>query len=64
MLILFLALCTNHRLEDNSMMRSSSLLALSIALFPSHAFSQGYTNESEVHLYGQSPPVYPSRMCL
>lgn len=22
---------------------------------------QGYTNKSEVPLYGQSPPVYPSR---
>ncbi|KAF2125849.1 glycoside hydrolase family 3 protein [Dothidotthia symphoricarpi CBS 119687] len=42
------------------MMKSSSLLTLCVALFPSLAFSQGYTNESEVHLYGLSPPVYPS----
>jgi beta-glucosidase len=42
-------------------MKYFDALALSLALFPNVAFSQGYTNESEVHLYGLSPPVYPSR---
>ncbi|KAJ4992147.1 glycosyl hydrolase family 3 N terminal domain-containing protein [Stagonosporopsis vannaccii] len=41
-------------------MKSSHLIALSIALFSGSGLSQGYTNESEVPLYGQSPPVYPS----
>ncbi|KAH6638223.1 beta-glucosidase-like protein [Boeremia exigua] len=41
-------------------MKSSHLLALSIALFSRSSLSQGYTNESEVPLYGQSPPIYPS----
>ncbi|KAF1920656.1 beta-glucosidase-like protein [Ampelomyces quisqualis] len=30
------------------------------ALLPTLAVTQGYTNESEVPLYGLSPPVYPS----
>ena len=42
-------------------MRSCNLLALGIALFTDPSFAQGYTNESEVPLYGQSPPVYPTR---
>jgi beta-glucosidase len=42
-------------------MKYFDALALSLALFPNVAFSQGYTNESEVSLYGLSPPVYPSR---
>jgi beta-glucosidase len=42
-------------------MKYFDALALSLALFPNVAFSQGYTNESEVPLYGLSPPVYPSR---
>ena len=42
-------------------MKSSSILALSVALFSGPSLSQGYTNQSEVPLYGQSPPVYPSR---
>jgi beta-glucosidase len=42
-------------------MKSCDLVALSIVLFSGPAFAQGYTNESEVSLYGQSPPVYPSR---
>lgn len=42
-------------------MRYSSALAVSVALLPNPVISQGYTNKSEVPLYGQSPPVYPSR---
>lgn len=42
-------------------MRYSSALAVSVALLPNPVVSQGYTNQSEVPLYGQSPPVYPSR---
>jgi hypothetical protein len=42
-------------------MRYSGVLAVSIALLPSLSLSQGYTNESEVPLYGLSPPVYPTR---
>ncbi|KAJ4363719.1 hypothetical protein N0V95_001035 [Ascochyta clinopodiicola] len=41
-------------------MKSSDLIALSIALFSNPSLSQGYTNQSEVPLYGQSPPIYPS----
>ncbi|KAG9190353.1 beta-glucosidase [Alternaria panax] len=41
-------------------MRYSSAVAVSFALLPNLAVSQGYTNESEVPLYGLSPPVYPS----
>jgi len=41
-------------------MKSSSLIALSIALYADQSLSQGYTNESEVPLYGLSPPVYPT----
>jgi hypothetical protein len=46
---------------NEAIMKYFDALALSLALFPYVAFSQGYTNESEVHLYGLSPPVYPSR---
>lgn len=42
-------------------MKTSSLIALSIALYADQSLSQGYTNESEVPLYGLSPPVYPTR---
>lgn len=42
-------------------MRFADALALAIALFPGLSVAQGYTNESEVPLYGLSPPVYPSR---
>lgn len=42
-------------------MKYPSALALGIALFPGLSVSQGYTNESEVPLYGLSPPVYPTR---
>ncbi|XP_014560429.1 glycoside hydrolase family 3 protein [Bipolaris victoriae FI3] len=41
-------------------MRFADALALAIALFPGLSVAQGYTNESEVPLYGLSPPVYPS----
>ncbi|KAH7355787.1 beta-glucosidase-like protein [Pyrenochaeta sp. MPI-SDFR-AT-0127] len=41
-------------------MKTFSLLTLGVSLFPAISVSQGYTNESEVHLYGLSPPVYPS----
>ncbi|KAH7085322.1 beta-glucosidase-like protein [Paraphoma chrysanthemicola] len=41
-------------------MKAFDILALSLALFPSFTLSQGFTNESEVPLYGLSPPVYPS----
>jgi hypothetical protein len=44
-------------------MRYSSAVAVSVALLPNLAVSQGYTNESEVPLYGLSPPVYPTRKC-
>lgn len=47
--------------HSNCKMKSSDLIALSIALFSGPAFAQGYTNQSEVPFYGQSPPVYPSR---
>ncbi|KAF2855945.1 glycoside hydrolase family 3 protein [Plenodomus tracheiphilus IPT5] len=39
---------------------SSSFLAALAALTPAPAVSQGYTNESQVPLYGLSPPIYPS----
>jgi beta-glucosidase len=42
-------------------MKYSSALAVSIALFADISAAQGYTNQSEVPLYGQSPPVYPTR---
>jgi hypothetical protein len=42
-------------------MRYSSALAVSVTLLPNSVVSQGYTNQSEVPLYGLSPPVYPSR---
>jgi beta-glucosidase len=45
-------------------MRYSSAVAASFALLPNLVVSQGYTNESEVPLYGLSPPVYPSRKCF
>lgn len=45
-------------------MKSSNVIALSIALFSGSSLCQGYTNESEVPLYGLSPPVYPSRSLL
>ncbi|KAH8727042.1 beta-glucosidase-like protein [Phaeosphaeriaceae sp. PMI808] len=41
-------------------MKYSGALVASVALFASPSVSQGYTNESEVHLYGLSPPVYPT----
>ena len=42
-------------------MRYLDSLALGLALFPGVSVAQGYTNESEVPLYGLSPPVYPTR---
>ncbi|KAF1961768.1 glycoside hydrolase [Byssothecium circinans] len=41
-------------------MRLSIDLALAALLGARSCLGQGYTNESEVPLYGQSPPVYPS----
>ncbi|KAI8941426.1 hypothetical protein NX059_002648 [Plenodomus lindquistii] len=38
----------------------SSFLAVLAAVAPTPAASQGYTNKSEVPLYGSSPPIYPS----
>jgi beta-glucosidase len=49
--------------RSSAEMKSSSLIALSIALYADQSLSQGYTNESEVPLYGLSPPVYPTRTC-
>jgi hypothetical protein len=42
-------------------MKTLNVVALSVAFLPTLAVSQGYTNDSEVTLYGLSPPVYPSR---
>jgi hypothetical protein len=50
--------------RDCCNMRYSSALAVSVALFSSPSVSQGYTNQSEVPLYGLSPPVYPTREFL
>ncbi|OAK95119.1 beta-glucosidase-like protein [Phaeosphaeriaceae sp. SRC1lsM3a] len=41
-------------------MRYTGAFAVSAALLPTVAVAQGYTNESEVPLYGLSPPVYPT----
>jgi beta-glucosidase len=45
-------------------MKYSSTLTVGVALFPGLTSSQGYTNQSEVPLYGLSPPVYPTRKHL
>lgn len=45
-------------------MKHSGALALALTVFPEITFSQGYTNQTEVPLYGLSPPVYPSRTSL
>lgn len=42
-------------------MKTSFYIAAATALLVNHA-KAGYTNVSEVPLYGLSPPVYPTRM--
>lgn len=55
---LILCACVVYPKELYTMRLSTDFALLALS---SVCLGQGYTNESEVPFYGQSPPVYPSR---